>query len=181
MTISAAFIIAFVFGSLKMSLVLLCILPLMVGGSFAQMKALRQNTDLSQDRVASAGAVAVQAISGIRTVTAFGMNAKLLALYSQALQRPMILGIRSGLLKGFTLGVSQFISLSAYGLLFWYGSSLVLESPADERGAAFQHMLRSLMAVGDPFALAGFLGSTARPTRVLACTACCPRLNPHDT
>eukprot|EP00624_Nannochloropsis_granulata_P000268 evm.model.NODE_10956_length_5400_cov_26.711296.1 len=146
-TIAAAFTIAFAFGSLKMSLVLLGILPLMVIGSFAQMKALRANTDASQDRVAQSGAVAVQAISGIRTVTAFGMNSKLLSLYSQALQRPMELGIKSGLLKGITLGMSQFISLSSYGLLFWYGSTLVLDSPAEERGSAFQHMLRSLMAV----------------------------------
>ncbi|KAM3576986.1 hypothetical protein VYU27_001127 [Nannochloropsis oceanica] len=146
-TIAAAFTIAFAFGSLKMSLVLLGILPLMVIGSFAQMKALRANTDASQDRVAKSGAVAVQAISGIRTVTAFGMNTKLLSLYSQALQRPMELGIKSGLLKGITLGMSQFISLSSYGLLFWYGSTLVLDSPVEERGSAFQHMLRSLMAV----------------------------------
>ena len=119
----------------------------MVMGSFAQMRALRANTDASQDRVAMSGAVAVQAISGIRTVTAFGMNNKLLSLYSQALQRPMELGIQSGLLKGITLGVSQFISLSSYGLLFWYGSVLVLNAPPEERGSAFQHMLRSLMAV----------------------------------
>ncbi len=146
-TVAAAFTIAFVFGSLKMALVLLGVLPLMAFGSFAQMRALRQNTDASQAAIAQAGGVAVQAITGIRTVTAFNMSPKLLALYSAALRRPMLLGIRNALLRGLTLGVSQFVTLAAYGLLFWYGTTLVLDAPPEQRGEAFQRMLRSLMAV----------------------------------
>ena len=114
-TVCAAFTIAFVFGSWRMSVVLLGVLPLMVLGSFAQMKALRQNTERSQENVAKAGAVAVQAISGIRTVTAFGMNSRLMGLYSDALRRPMVLGVRNAILRGFTLGMSQFVTLAAYG------------------------------------------------------------------
>lgn len=122
-TVAAAFTIAFVFGSLKMALVLLGVLPLMVAGSFAQMRALRTNTDKSQQSIAQAGGVAVQAITGIRTVTAFNMSPKLLALYSAALRKPMLLGIRNAILRGLTLGLSQFVTLSAYGLLFWYDSA----------------------------------------------------------
>ena len=146
-TVAAAFLIAFVLGSAKMSLVLLGVLPLMVLGAFSQMRALRQNTDEAQENIAKAGGVAVQSIAGIRTVTAFGMSPQLLALYSDALRRPMVLGIRNGLRRGITLGLSQWITMSAYGLLFWYGSTLVLDSPPEDRGSAFQHMLRSLMAV----------------------------------
>lgn len=201
-TVAAAFTIAFVFGSLKMSLVLLGVLPLMVLGSFAQMRALRTNTDKSQAAIATAGGVAVQAITGIRTVTAFNMTPKLLALYSAALRKPMLLGIRNALLRGLTLGLSQFVvrcgvsgrgvggsgvwkggegtqmqcthtythhnrhrppissnptlhptpnskqqTLASYGALFYYGTTLVLASAPEDRGRAFQRMLRSLMAV----------------------------------
>lgn len=130
-----------------MAVVLLGVLPLMVAGSFAQMRALRTNTDKSQQSIAQAGGVAVQAITGIRTVTAFNMSPKLLALYSAALRKPMLLGIRNALLRGLTLGLSQFVTLGAYGLLFWYGTTLVLDAPPEDRGRAFQRMLRSLMAV----------------------------------
>jgi ATP-binding cassette, subfamily B (MDR/TAP), member 1 len=67
-TICAAFFIAFYFGSWRMSLILIGILPLLVLGSFLQMRELRKNTDKSQEAVARSGAIAVQAIGGIRYV-----------------------------------------------------------------------------------------------------------------
>jgi len=51
-TVICAFGISFITGSWKMCVVLVGILPICVLASFMQMKALRQNTDKSQDDVA---------------------------------------------------------------------------------------------------------------------------------
>lgn len=65
------------------------------------------------------GQVAVQAVDGIRTVTSFNLSGRIMTIYSQELQSPLQEGVRRGLVDGVSLGLSQLITLGAYGFVFW--------------------------------------------------------------
>lgn len=63
--------------------------------------------------------VAVQAIDGIRTVTSFNLTDKVLGIYKVELSGCLNEGVRRGLTDGLALGLSQLITLGAYGFIFW--------------------------------------------------------------
>jgi hypothetical protein len=68
---------------------------------------------------AGAGAVADEAISNVRTVQAFGAEDRETARYSLKLNDAMLLGMRSGLINGATLGLTMGILFGSYGLSLW--------------------------------------------------------------
>lgn len=63
--------------------------------------------------------VAVQAIDGIRTVASFNLSQRVMSMYDEELGDSLRQGVRRGLVDGLALGLSQLISLSAYGFVFW--------------------------------------------------------------
>lgn len=63
--------------------------------------------------------VAVQAIDGVRTVAAFNLTDKVMTMYSLELQGALVQGLKRGFTDGFALGMSQLITLGAYGFVFW--------------------------------------------------------------
>jgi len=79
-----------------------------------------------------AGIVATEAISSIRTVASFTNEEKLLAMYSQKLEKPVKLGLRKAQFSGIGFGASQFCMFATNALAFWYGARLVdqVEWPA---------------------------------------------------
>ena len=60
-----------------------------------------------------------QAITGIRTITAFNMQQQMLDLYSAELVTPLKMGLRDAHTRGVSAGMAMFISMGSYGLLFW--------------------------------------------------------------
>ncbi|KAL0737716.1 hypothetical protein Bca4012_013926 [Brassica carinata] len=72
-----------------------------------------------------AGSIAEQAISLVRTVYAFGSEARLIAKFSVALQSSVKLGLRQGIVKGISLG-SNCINYAIWGFMTWYGSRMVM-------------------------------------------------------
>lgn len=70
-----------------------------------------------QDAYADAGAVAEQAIAGIRTVYSFSLQKRFQERYNKILENAQAANIRSGLVMGFGFGVFLFILFSSYGKL----------------------------------------------------------------
>lgn len=62
---------------------------------------------------------ATQAIEGVRTVAAFNLTNKVMGMYNKELQGVLLEGLRRGFTDGLALGLSQLISLGAYGFVFW--------------------------------------------------------------
>lgn len=63
--------------------------------------------------------VAVQAIDGVRTVASFNLSGRVMTIYAQELRDPLREGMKRGVVDGLALGLSQLITLGAYGFVFW--------------------------------------------------------------
>lgn len=61
----------------------------------------------------------MQAIDGVRTVASFNLTEKVMEMYSTELQGVLNEGLKRGVTDGLALGLSQLISLGAYGFVFW--------------------------------------------------------------
>ena len=76
-------------------------------------------TSLEQKQYASAGAVAEEVLSSIRTVLAFGGEEKEAARYDQKLKKARRLGVKKGLALGISLGLLFTLLFSTYTISFW--------------------------------------------------------------
>ncbi len=67
-----------------------------------------------------AGAIATDAVGGVRTVASFAREDKILQMFSERLEEPMRLGIRKAHVSGLGFGASQFVMFACNCLAFWY-------------------------------------------------------------
>ncbi|KAF3857357.1 hypothetical protein F7725_009216 [Dissostichus mawsoni] len=95
---------------------------------------------------AKAGAVADEVLTSIRTVAAFGGEAKEVQRYDRNLISAQRWGIRKGLIMGFFTGYMWLIIFLCYGLAFWYGSSLVVDTAEYTPGTLLQVFFGVLIA-----------------------------------
>jgi len=76
-----------------------------------------------------AGGIAEQAISSIRTVVSYVGERQTMERFNQALARPMLLGIKQGLVKGLVVGTTGMI-YALWAFQAWIGAVLVTEKGA---------------------------------------------------
>ncbi|KAG9289947.1 hypothetical protein G9A89_010253 [Geosiphon pyriformis] len=124
-TFLTGFIVAFIKGW-KLSLVLCAAIPLVVIAAGGMAKALSAGSLKGQGAYASAGAVAEQVFSGIRTVAAFGGEQREIQRYIQKLNTAYQTGKKKAFFSGVGVGLIMFILYCTYALAFWYGSKLVV-------------------------------------------------------
>lgn len=120
-------------------IILLVISGLMYG------RALMSIARKIRDEYSKANAIVEQAISSVRTVYSFVGESKTIALYSNALQGTVKLGLRQGLAKGLAIG-SNGVVFAIWSFMSYYGSRLVMYHNA-EGGTVF--------AVGAAIAIGG--------------------------
>ncbi|KAF9409413.1 ATP-binding cassette, sub-B (MDR TAP), member 4 [Podila epigama] len=126
----AGFAIAFSSGW-RMSLVLLTSVPLMaICGALMAKYAMSQTAE-GQGSYAKAGALAEQAISSIRTVTAFDGQKRELQKFSVQLDDAYKNGVKKAWATGIGMGSFMLIMFLSYSLAFWYGSRQVKEGKMD--------------------------------------------------
>lgn len=119
-----ACIVAFVV-QWRMALVVLGTFPLLVGAAVAEqfcMKGFAGDVAGAHER---ATMVSGEAVGNIRTVAAFNAEEKVVELFAKELQVPERRSLMRGNIAGFFYGLSQMAMFSSYGLVLWYGSSLV--------------------------------------------------------
>ncbi|XP_078466381.1 ATP-dependent translocase ABCB1-like isoform X1 [Lampetra planeri] len=116
----------------KLSLVIMAVSPLIAGTAGAVYLA---STALSRKELAAygqAGAIASEVLSNIRTVVAFGGEAREVERYSRSLAPASKMGLRKSLINGFGIGMTMLVVYGTYGLAFWYGTTLVLDPNSDD-------------------------------------------------
>ncbi|KAL5517017.1 hypothetical protein EMCRGX_G002482 [Ephydatia muelleri] len=82
-------------------------------------------TAKAQKQYASAGAVAEEVLSSIRTVVALGGEDKECARYNQHLNKAGRIGIKKGFANGALLAVVFFLFYALYAVIFWFGGYLI--------------------------------------------------------
>lgn len=98
---------------------------------------LQLTTKLAKNELeayASAGSIAEEALSLIRTVTAFGGQQKETERYNKNLVFAKKNNIRRSMLSALGFGILWFLIYCSYALAFWYGVRLVLKDRGDPNG-----------------------------------------------
>lgn len=132
-TIAVGFGVAFA-GCWRLALVVLCILPLMVVGSVYQNKMMTGFDADSQKEFAQAGAVANEAVDGIRTITGLGIQDVFLDRYAKALQQPIINGRKTAFGTGIAFGIAEASIFGLWAVAFWVGSVFIKKQWCDFLG-----------------------------------------------
>ena len=77
---------------------------------------------------ATAGAIAEEALSSVRTVAALGAEPRVVAKYTVSLEAAKKTGIKKGFTMGTGMGLLWLVMYCAYCVAFWFGSKLVRDS-----------------------------------------------------
>ncbi|XP_049426577.1 bile salt export pump [Epinephelus fuscoguttatus] len=144
-TFVCGFCVGFVKGW-KLTLVILSASPLIGAATGLMAMFVAKLTGLELRAYAKAGAVADEVLSSIRTVAAFGGERKEVQRYDRNLVSAQRWGIRKGLIMGFFTGYLWMIIFLCYGLAFWYGSGLVLDTEEYSPGTLLQVFFGVLIA-----------------------------------
>uniref|UniRef100_A0A8C3A5P2 Bile salt export pump n=1 Tax=Cyclopterus lumpus TaxID=8103 RepID=A0A8C3A5P2_CYCLU len=144
-TFVCGFCIGFVKGW-KLTLVIVAASPLIGLAAGLMAMFVARLTGLELQAYAKAGAIADEVLSSIRTVAAFGGEKKEVQRYDKNLISAQRLGIKKGLIMGFFTGYMWLIIFLCYGLGFWYGSSLVVDTEEYTPGTLLQVFFGVLIA-----------------------------------
>ncbi|KAF4666751.1 (ABC) transporter [Perkinsus chesapeaki] len=137
----AGLTIAF-FGTWKLTLVMIAVLPLMAAAGGIQMAVLLgMDKNKSADSLA-ANQVASDAVQNIRTIRALVSEQWTRNLFQDLLKRAVPQQARTSSWAALWYGISQGILFFSVALGFWYGSKLV-----QDEGLTFDKMIQSLMGV----------------------------------
>ncbi|CAH2305688.1 bile salt export pump [Pelobates cultripes] len=122
--ILAAIIIAFYF-SWKLSLVVLCFLPLIGLSGVLQAKLLTGFANQDKEALEEAGKVSSEAISNIRTVAGLGKEKMFVEIYEKQLVLPYRAAVKKSHVYGACFGFAQCVIYLAYAASFRFGGYLV--------------------------------------------------------
>ncbi|KAJ3591657.1 hypothetical protein NHX12_006789 [Muraenolepis orangiensis] len=122
--IGASFIIAFYF-SWKLTLVVMCFLPLIGLSGVFQAKMLTGFANEDQKAMEAAGQVSGEALSNIRTIAGLSQESAFVASYEQQLEAPYRAARRKANVYGICFGFAQCVIFMAYAASFRYGGYLV--------------------------------------------------------
>ncbi|KAM9805144.1 bile salt export pump [Neosynchiropus ocellatus] len=122
--IGASFIIAFYF-SWKLTLVIMCFLPLIGLSGVFQAKMLTGFANDDKDAMEAAGQVSSEALGNIRTIAGLGKEIAFVESYEEQLESPFQSAKKKALIYGVCFGFSRCVIYMAYAASFRYGGYLV--------------------------------------------------------
>ncbi|XP_040295452.1 bile salt export pump [Bufo bufo] len=122
--IGASLIISFYF-SWKLTLVVLCFLPLIGLSGVFQAKMLTGFANQDKKALEEAGKVSGEAIGNIRTVAGLGKEMMFVQLYEKELEMPYKTGVKKAHVYGACFGFAQCVIYMTYAASFRFGGFLV--------------------------------------------------------
>eukprot|EP01133_Synstelium_polycarpum_P018363 gene18363-21975_t len=125
-TIIIGLIIAFV-GGWKLTLVVLATVPIIALAGKAEMDFMSGFSRENKEAFAKSGQVATEAIGGIRTISSFTSEDKVLDKFAHALHENNKIAIRKSNIAGFVYGLTQATMFLVWALGYYYGGKLVDE------------------------------------------------------
>ncbi|XP_044073835.1 bile salt export pump isoform X2 [Siniperca chuatsi] len=122
--IGASFIIAFYF-SWKLTLIIMCFLPLIGLSGVFQAKMLTGFANEDKNAMEAAGRVSSEAFANIRTVAGLAKESSFVESYEQELELPYKSAKKKANIYGLCFSFSQCVIFMAYAASFRYGGHLV--------------------------------------------------------
>ncbi|KAE8819711.1 ABC transporter B family member 4 [Hordeum vulgare] len=123
-TLITGFVIAMI-ADWKLSLIILCVIPLVGLQGYAQVKFLKGFSQDAKMMYEDASQVATDAISSIRTVASFCSEKRITRIYDQKCEASRNQGVRTGIVGGIGFGFSFLMLYLTYGLCFYVGAQFV--------------------------------------------------------
>uniref|UniRef100_A0A3B4ZEH0 ATP binding cassette subfamily B member 11 n=1 Tax=Stegastes partitus TaxID=144197 RepID=A0A3B4ZEH0_9TELE len=140
-SIGASFIIAFYF-SWKLTLVIMCFLPLLgLSGAF-QAKMLTGFANEDKKAMEEAGQVSSEALANIRTIAGLAKESLFVKSYEERLELPYTSAKKKANIYGLCFGFAQCVIFMAYAASFRYGGYLV-----STEGLQYMFVFRVISAV----------------------------------
>ncbi|XP_068184496.1 bile salt export pump [Antennarius striatus] len=140
-SIGASFIIAFYF-SWKLTLVIMCFLPLIGLSGVFQAKMLTGFENEDKKAMEAAGQVSSEALANIRTIAGLAKENSFVESYEQKLELPYKTAKKRAIIYGVSFAFSQCVIFMAYAASFTYGGYLV-----ETEGLQYMFVFRVISAV----------------------------------
>jgi ABC-type bacteriocin/lantibiotic exporter with double-glycine peptidase domain len=110
----------------RLALVMLAVTPLLATAGAFVMKVMGNLSTRGQASYAKAGAFANEVLAAVRTVASFAAETKVADTYRASLVEARKIGVRTGFVSGFGIGLTMFIMFGVYALALWYGTQLII-------------------------------------------------------
>uniref|UniRef100_A0A4W6FJQ3 ATP-binding cassette, sub-family B (MDR/TAP), member 11a n=1 Tax=Lates calcarifer TaxID=8187 RepID=A0A4W6FJQ3_LATCA len=140
-SIGASFIIAFYF-SWKLTLVIMCFLPLIGLSGVFQAKMLTGFANEDKKAMEAAGRVSSEALANIRTIAGLAKESSFVESYEEKLELPYKSAKKRANIYGLCFGFAQCVIFMAYAASFRYGGYLV-----SSEGLQYMLVFRVISAV----------------------------------
>nr|XP_043631309.1 ABC transporter B family member 15-like [Erigeron canadensis] len=137
----------------RLALIMITVQPLIIVCFYCKrvlLKNMSQKVMKSQDESSK---LAAEAVSNLRTVTAFSSQTRIIKMLEETQKAPMRESIKQAWYAGFGLGFSQSVMACTRALDFWYGGKLISEGHLGSK--AFFQTLMILASTGRVIADAG--------------------------
>ncbi|XP_022678965.1 putative multidrug resistance protein [Setaria italica] len=128
-TVSMVFI-AFTVGlviSWRLALVMIAMQPFIIACSYARRVLLKRMSTKSTLAQSETSKIAADAVSNLRTITAFSSQGRILRLFGRAQEGPYRESIRQSWFAGLGLGASVSLTVFSWALNYWYCGKLMAE------------------------------------------------------
>ncbi|XP_062218432.1 putative multidrug resistance protein [Phragmites australis] len=111
----------------RLALVMIAVQPLIIVCFYARRVLLKSMSNKSIQAQSESSKLAAEAVSNLRTITAFSSQDRILRLFDQAQDGPRKESIRQSWFAGLGLGTSMSLMTCTWALDFWYGGRLMAE------------------------------------------------------
>lgn len=137
----------------RLAVVMIAVQPLIIVCYYFKRILLKSMSAKAMKSQEETSKLAGEAVSNLRTVTAFSSQARILKLVEKAQEGPSSESARRSWYAGIGLGTSQSLVLCTWALDFWYGGKLIADGHIDGK-ALFQTFI-ILVSTGRVIADAG--------------------------
>ncbi|KAL4577221.1 hypothetical protein LXL04_013326 [Taraxacum kok-saghyz] len=108
----------------RLALVMIAVQPLIIFAFYSKRVLLKIMSQKAMKAQEESSKLAAEAVSNLRTVTAFSSQTRILKMLQETQKAPLRESIRQAWYAGFGLAFSQSLIPSTWALAFWYGGTL---------------------------------------------------------
>ncbi|KAL9997267.1 putative ABC-type xenobiotic transporter [Helianthus debilis subsp. tardiflorus] len=137
----------------RLALVMIAVQPIIIMCFYCKIVLLKNMSQIAMKSQNESSKLAAEAVSNLRTITAFSSQTRILKMLEETQKGPMRESIRQAWYAGFGLGFSQSLMACTWALAFWYGGKLISDGHLAAKGL-FQTFL-VLVSTGRVVAEAG--------------------------
>lgn len=137
----------------KLALLMIAVQPLVIVCFYCKRILLKNMSSKAIKSQDESSKLAAEAVSNLRTVTAFSSQSRILKMLEKAQEGPRRESVRQSWYAGIGLGISQSLMSCTWALDFWYGGKLIADGEISSKALFETFMI--LVSTGRVIADAG--------------------------